>query len=1199
MSRWIFSGALPMRSRRAPAQEAYPLVRHQRPQRAAIAFLLLASAAPVFAQPALVYVGAQVSGGNGDDWIEPGETVDLKLVLYNAGDSLATSVSGALFYLGTDPGVVVTVGNATWLPLLARADPQPTAPPHFSLQIGNAVPCGAVLPFRLEVAEGGGSDAVSFDITLKLGRKLDHDMMPDSIKRFEEQEATFWGSANTNQMGLVTAMGDVNGDGLSDLVMARTGRILMVYGQARQFVDMDMGSPPVSVTTFTGISTASIAIGDVNNDGYDDIIVGGGSSLTTAGTVATIYGQAAPWPNTNLSSTSPISGVARFLGADPLDGFGSAVAAGDVNGDGYDDILASAFLSDSLGNSRSFAGEAYLIYGRATPWADTDLLTPPAGVARFWGADAGDILAHAVTGDVNGDGFDDLLLGARFASSLGNLRPVAGEVYVVYGRSNEWTDTDLAFPPAGIAHIWGAPVLLGTFSVIEQEMTVVGAGDFDGDRMDDIVLSSRWGQTAGRLLAGQLYVIFGQSSPLADIDLLVPHPGVVRILGEAEGDELGTLYTGLPSGFAAGDFNGDGYDDLVTGATQGSANPTGSGKAYMLHGGQSRWTDFDLKDRPSSVTFFRGVERDDDMGRSTSAGDVNGDGYDDLLIGAPSADSIDDLRPDAGEVYLWYGKPTDTYYEAPPAGSTGPYLDISGVKGATKLALACDNCFVQLPIGFNFPFYAEEFDTLLVSSNGFLTFSQPSAAFFLPEFCMPDRRGANHLIAPFWDDLNPGAAPPAGGVFSLMQGTAPYRRLAIEFKDVPHATGSGTVTFEVILFETTGQIHYRYKDLIFGNPGLDNGASAVVGVQNRTGAHGVAHSCNDSGLMGGIALVRYIPTTPIFEERAEEKPALWDPTGHWHNATGTCEPDQHTGERGWYYGNAHTCSYSNSFAGALRAPTVGEFPADSRLTFWSRLGTQVGFDLAEAQLSTTGTSGPYSTVKSVTDNLNAWRYTGVTNLFSNAGDTVDLQFNFSSDSSINSLGWMVDDIQLVGCDAIGAPQVVQAIAYAPPQLCVGATAQADAFGSWCGDLGDPAAYQWFQDGSAIPDAREETFAIPGTLPPGAHEYSVEVTCEGDATAMSGPAPVTVVLPPDPVSPTLEIDILHTRPAPSLRLRWEAAAGAEEYLVLQDTIPNGGFTTVVGVAPAGDPSLSMPIPPGDLLYFLVAGHNQGCGLGPIR
>ncbi len=1151
--------------------------------------LLLAGVSPASAQPNLVYVGAEVSGGNGDDWIEPGETIDLQVRLFNRGSATAVGVAGSLTYTGTAPGVAVTVPTATWPNLPFHSAALLTNPPHFELQVPSHVPCGEFLPFRLEVHFSGG--LVSFGLNLKVGQRIDHDLLHDPARRFDEQEATFWGHRPDDHVALATAMGDFNGDGFSDFVMADNdnangGKVYLIYGRAQQLQDGDLSLPYPQSTHFTDANPASLAAGDVNGDGYDDIIVADYAanpfSRNSAGQVTVVYGRASLWPITNLGSSTPIPGVARFAGAAALDFFGKGVAAGDINGDGFDDVVAGAYNAASIGDSRPQAGEVYLIYGKAAPWNDTDLLSPPPGVAIFWGADPGDWHGNAVaTGDVNGDGLDDMLLGAVSADSIGNQRPQAGEVTLAYGRQAAWTDTDLASPPAGIVRFWG----------IQSGLSARTTGDFDGDRIDDLVFWAWW-SVPGQIGAWRLFLVYGQAAPFADTDLLAAPPGVIQILGD-QYDVLGWSELNITSG----DLNGDGYDDLIAGASQENQAGPGPGKAYVIHGSPRRWTDIDLRSRPATIPVFTGVDLLDYAGYAAAAGDVNNDGYDDLLMGAPLADSLGNLRPDAGEAYLLYGKPTDTYLVAPATSS--PYIPTTQFQGAQKLALSCDDCSVQVPIGFRFPFYAEEFNTLFVSSNGYLSFSPPTPGSLLTETCMPSRTGANHLIAPYWDDLNPGASA-TGGAFALLQGTAPYRRLTIEWKDVPHATSVGLVTFEVTLYETTGQIHFRYKDVLFGVPALDNGASAVVGVENRTGAHGVAFSCNVSTILDSTRVIRLVPTTPIFEEHGELTGSLWRPTGHWHNSTNTCEPDQHAGSRGWYYGNAASCTYSNGFSGALRAPTVEDFPADARLAYWSRLGTQPGVDLPEVQLSTTGTGGPYTTFQSPGDSSMIWRYAGYSNLFFNAGDTVDLQYNFSSNASVSSLGWMVDDVQLVGCDATGAAQVVLSTAYAPPQVCEGASkATVDSLGSYCGGAFDPVRYQWFENGASIPGAESETHTIPDTLRPGTYEYSVEITCENGTMALSEPAPVMIVFPPNPVAPTLEVAVLQARPAPVLLFRWEESAGADEYVVLQDAAPNGSFMTELGTSSAGDPTLRVPIPPGDILYFLVAGRNLGCGLGPIR
>lgn len=1171
-----------------------------------VMLLMLAGVSHAVAQPRVLYVGTEVIGGNGDDWIEPGETVAVGIRLFNEGTATALSVSGTLTYLGTNPGVTVTTPSATWQNIPVFATPVLTDPPHFELQLGGAVPCGTVLPFRLEVFVGGVSDSVSFDFTLKAGQRVLNDLKHDNIRRVEEQEANLWGAGAGNRTGTSIARGDINGDGYIDLAVsapdadsnqADIGIVYLIHGRAEQWITRDLALSTPLISKFFGADLGdrigatrnSMTMCDVNNDGFDDLLIGAhlgdsvSNSRAAAGEVYLIYGKPTMWADTLLFF--PPAGVARFWGAQAGDTLGFGVGCGDLNGDGFDDLILGAANGDSIADTRFAAGEVYIVYGKGPLWGDTDLALAPTGVTRVWGAEANDEVGVAVgAADLNADGRKELVIAAHLADSLNNGRNDAGEVYLIQGQPLPLTDIDLAAPPAGVSTVWGA----GNGDKMGE---AVAAGDLNRDGFEDLVIGAPSTGSVGntRPNAGEAYLVYGKASPWADVDLFAPPPGVARLWGAQTLDRLG-------SSLAAGDLNGDGYADVAIGAP--TAIPCGTGSAMIVHGMNAQWTDQDLADPPSTISKFLGPDPCDSTAGGLAAADLNADGYDDLAITSSDGDSTVNSRPDAGELYLWYGKPTDTYYAALPLGSAGPYIDTTLLNGATKLSLACDNCSVQLPIGFTFPFYAESFDSLFVSSDGYLFFSQPPGGAIMPEACMPDRGGANHLIAPYWDDLNPAASPTGGGVYALLQGAAPYRRLTIEWKDVPHVSSTGLITFEVTLFETTGQIHFRYKDLLFGDPGLDNGASAVIGVENRTGAHGVAFSCNVGNILSSTPTVRFVPTMPIFEEHGEQTGPLWTPTGHWHDSTNICEPDQHSGQRGWYYGNDHLCAYSNGFSGALRAPTVEDFPADARLAYWMRLGAQPVFDLAEVQLSTTGTIGVYSTFLNPADTSMQWRYGGVTNLFSNTGDTVDLQFNFSSDSSANSLGWMVDDIQLIGCDASGAPQVVLSSAYAPPQVCYRSTATADAFGSYCGDSFDPVRFQWFQNGAMIPGADRETHTIPDTLPPGAYDYGVEITCESGAMALSAPAPVAVVQPPDPVAPTLQLEILPTRPAPSLLFQWEESAGADDYMVLQDTIPNGSFTSVVGTAPTGSPSLSVPIPPGDFLYFHVAGRNPGCGLGPI-
>jgi hypothetical protein len=1166
--------------------------------------------------PRLLFVGVEVgdAAANNDGWMEPGETVDLKIKLYNDGNELATSVFGVLDYLGTNPDVTIPDKTATWPNLVARGAPALTDPPHFQVQLASTLACGAVLPFRLAVTTGTGQ-ASTLDFDLKVGQRLDHDMIADTVQRFTEQEATFSGADPSDTLGggdpgSVT-WGDINGDGYADLILGAragdstgnsrvdAGEVYLIYGKATQWTDIELLTPPAGMARFWGADPgdllgSSVASGDLNGDGFDDLILGAragdstGNSRVNAGEVYLIYGKATQWNDTDL--LSPPAGVARFWGVDAGDELGRSVASGDANGDGFDDLILGVPRGDSTGNSRLESGEVYLVYGMSTQWTDRDLLSPLAGVARFWGAEDFDDLGWSVaSGDLNGDGFDDLILGAILGDSTGNSRVNAGEVYLVYGKATQWNDTDLLSPPAGVARFWGV-------DEFDQFGRSVASGDFNGDGFDDLILGAPGGGSTGnsRVDAGEVYLVYGKATQWNDTDLLSPSAVAARFWGADAIDILG-------SSVASGDLDGDGFDDLILGATLGDStgnSRVNAGEVYLVHGKATQWTDTDLLSPPAGRARFWGADAGDQLGSSVASGDLNGDGFDDLILGAPLGDSTGNTRSDAGEVYLWYGKPRDTYYAR---ADTFAFIDASA---GTKLALACDDCSIAVPIGFSFPFYGEEFTTLHVSSNGLLSFAPLNDLASANPVCIPARNPDNLLIAPFWDDLNPEAGAAGSGVFTFLQGTAPNRRLTIEWKDVPHYPNTGTATFEATLFESTGQILFQHLDLDFGSASFDNGAAAVAGVENRKGAHGVAYSCQAGDVLAAGSAVRMIPTTPLVENRAEHGAGLWATTGLWHLNGASCEPNQHTGTTAWYYGQDGTCNFDTGGvnSGSLLVPTMPAFPDDARLAFWyRRKGEGGGFDRSLVQLSTSGTLGIYNDILQIADATATWKYAGVTNLFGNAGNTVDLRFFFNSvDGAANDLlGWMVDDVQIVGCNAVGAPAMAaSATAYAQPDnYCEGTTGLTDALGSFCGDSGSPSTYQWKEDGAPIPGATGVTHTIPASHASGEFDFTVAIGCPGGALDESDPAAVRIVAPPANVGPTLTLTTAGA--GADLVFNWADAASAEDYVVLLDTVPSGSFATITGAASSGVTGLTVPMPPGNVLYFLVAGRNPTCGEGPRR
>ncbi len=169
--------------------------------------------------------------------------------------------------------------------------------------------------------------------------------------------------------------------------------------------------------------------GDVNNDGFGDVFVGGAPNIAYV-----IYG-AASLPNTiNLARLDPVAGVTFTT---PISGASlRGAGAGDVNDDGIDDFIISTPTADPLGRDR--AGESYVIFG-SSAWPTTiDLGIPGSADVTIFGADAGDLLGIASdkAGDLNGDGIADLLVVASLAAGMGNLKPGSGESYVIFGRTD-------------------------------------------------------------------------------------------------------------------------------------------------------------------------------------------------------------------------------------------------------------------------------------------------------------------------------------------------------------------------------------------------------------------------------------------------------------------------------------------------------------------------------------------------------------------------------------------------------------------------------------------------------------------------------------------------------------------------------------------------------------------------------------------
>ncbi|HEX7929187.1 MAG TPA: integrin alpha [bacterium] len=471
----------------------------------------------------------------------------------------------------------------------------------------------------------------------------------------------------------VSAVGDLNGDGIPDIVVAAPGfdgpgpvlgAVYVIFGHSSGAA----WSSSVSLSTLNGsngfridaasggdFAGASVApAGDVNGDGVPDLLIGASTAAaggTYRGAVFVVFGHSSgeAWSSTlSLASLDGSNGF-RLDGVADHDYTGTSVStAGDINGDGADDILIGAYAAD---NNGSGSGSVYVVFGHSSgaAWSSTVALNSLDGNNGFRvdgasGANFG--FSMAALGDFNGDGHDDILVSAPWAT-IATADSYEGAAYVIFGQSSgaSWSSSFSVTSlngsngfrlagPAAHGYVGGA-------------VSVVG--DVNGDGRTDLAVAAPIG---GGDYYGVVYVVFGQSSGFSwssSVDL--------GSLNGSNGFALRGNKDNLSPGkavSAVGDVNDDGIPDILIGAPSAKVGEATVGTAYVVYGRSSGnpWPATLSLGSLTSATGFRMEGEVDDAGTGsavTGLGDINGDGIPDILVGAYRTNGF------AGTAYVIFG----------------------------------------------------------------------------------------------------------------------------------------------------------------------------------------------------------------------------------------------------------------------------------------------------------------------------------------------------------------------------------------------------------------------------------------------------------------------------------------------------------------------------------------------------------------